>query len=516
MPQAPYLPLKMQPGAWRNGTRYEAFGRWYDVNMVRWTNGRLRPIGGWQRFSTSALSAPARCMHAWRANNFSRWLAIGTAAGLMVHDNTALQDVTPGGFVIGRTNTIYGLGWGTGKYGMDAYGTQRPLPPIEQNPNAGVLLDAATWTLDNFGEDLVGCCSGDGYIYRWSPGQASLSNGAEKAQRLVNAPQGVTAVFVTEERALVALGAHDNPRKVSWSSRENLDDWVSTALNTAGDLDAQTPGKLLAGVRWHKQSLLFTDIDAHLMSYEGTPLIYGISQIADASGLAGAGAVVSTGERVAWMSNTAFWQYDGVAKQVPCEVQDYVFRDINILQGAKITAGHNSQFNEIWWMYPSANSVENDRIVIWNYAEGWWSLGQIARTAWVDRGVWPHAVACDPAGNLYQHEDGWTASGVTRVGQVWAESGAIEMGRGERFVEVRQLIPDAMDDPSACALSFNLRENPQSAPFAVAGPFLFEQSNGYFDARFSARQFEMRVESVKDTDFLLGTLRADAIQGSGR
>lgn len=516
MADTPYLPLKLQPGAWRNGTRYEANGRWYDVNMVRWTNGRLRPVGGWQRFSQTALTAPARCMHAWRANNFSRWLGLGTAAGLFVHDNTVLRDITPGGFVAGRSNTVYGQGWGTGQYGKDAYGTARPLPPIQQNPNAGVLLDAATWSLDNFGEDLVGCCTGDGYIYRWSPSQASLANGAEKAQRLVNAPQGVSSIFVTEERALVALGANNNPRKVSWSSRENLSEWKSTALNTAGDLDAVTPGKLLAGVKWRKQSLLFTDTDTHLMAYEGTPYIYGITQLSQAGGLAGPRAATSITEMVAWMSTTGFWMYDGVAKQVSCDVHEYVFRDINILQSAKIVAGHNSQWNELWWMYPSAGSVENDRIVIWNYVEGWWSLGKIDRTAWADRGVWPRAVACDAAGNLYQHEDGWTASGVSRAGQVWAESGAIEIGRGERFAEVRQLLPDTMDDPTACALSFKLRENPQSAPFAIAGPFIFNQANGYFDARFAARQIEMRVESRKDADFLLGTLRADVIQGSGR
>lgn len=505
------LPLAIRPGVWRNGTRYEAFGRWYDVNQVRWTNGRMRPVGGWQRFSqVGDLSAPARGLHAWRANDFNRFLAVGTANGLLVHDNNSMVTVTPNEFVAGRGNSVYGLGWGAGLYGADAYGTARAEP-------SSIVLDAATWSLDNFGEDLVCCCTSDGLVYKWSPGQFALSAGQEKATRVVNAPSGVSFVFVTEERHLVALGAADNPRQVAWSSRENLDEWTATSLTTAGDLDVTSPGRLLSGVRWRGGALLFTDVDVHLLANVGSPLIYGVEQAADNCGLVGPMAAVSTGEKIVWMSSTAFWQYDGVAQQIECDIQDFVFKDCNILQGAKIVAAHNSQFNEVWWFYPSANSVENDRYVIYNYKEGWWSCGDIARTAWVDKGAWTHAVACDPDGLLYQHEDGWTASGTTRVGRVYAKSGAIELAKGERFTEVRQLIPDAQDDPAACTISFNLRENPQSEPFAVAGPYTMNQANGYFDdARFAARQIEMIVEAAKDADFTLGTIRADVVPGSGR
>lgn len=508
MPRDSFLPLKPAAGAWRNGSSYEAMGRWYDVNLVRWTNGRLRPVGGWQKFSLSgALSAPARGLHGWRSNNQGRWLAVGTAGQLLVHDNNELKDITPIAFAEGRSNSVYGMGWGAGLYGKDAYGTART--------ESGIILDASTWSFDNFGEVLIGCSAGDGRIYKWEPSQFSASGGAEKATAITAAPVGVAYVFVTDERHVVALGRDGNPRNVAWSSRENYNEWTAGATNTAGDKDLATAGKLVCRARGRNESLLFTDCDVHLMRYVGSPFIYGFQQVGENNGIVGPKAAVGIGNSIVWMSTNGFWKYDGVCQQIPCDLQEYVFQDINILQGAKVTAGHNGQFGEVWWFYPSAGSVENDRYVIWSYQEGWWSYGQLARTAWLDRGVWPHVVACSPEGNLYQHEDGWTDSGVSRVGSVYAQSGIMELGRGENLTEVRRLIPDNCEDERCVQVSFLLRDNPRSEPFATAGPFVFD-SGTIDDARFAARQVEMRVEAINDGDFHIGTLRADVTQGSGR
>jgi hypothetical protein len=504
MPNDTLIPLKPPPGAWRNGTRYEAKGRWFDVNLVRWLNGRLRPIGGWQRFSSEPTAGAVRGGFAWRDNDQFRWLALGSADKLYAHDGSALNDISPVDLAPGRDNGLYGLGWGTGSFGLEAYGTER-------TQGGGVVLDATTWSLDAFGELLLACSTADGRIVEWAPG------GASPAVPVTNAPTLNSAVFVTEERHVVALGANGNPRRVSWSSQENRNLWAAAATNTAGGLDVVTPGKLLRGVRYRGESLLFTDTDLHLMRYVGPPFIYGIEKVGSANGLIGPNAVLSLGDRVVWMGENSFWLYDGVVRQVPSEVAEYVFRDINVLQGAKVAAGHNGEFGEVWWFYPSANSVENNRYVIWNYQENWWSFGQMARTVWVDKDVWPYAVAADPQGNLYQHEQGWTDSGQTRVGQVYAESGALALGNGERFMEVRQLIPDGCPNvPSCTQATFKLRRTPMDAVYRTAGPYTFGQTAGYTPARFAGRQVEMRIEATQDAPFQFGEMRADVVPGSGR
>ncbi len=508
MPTDNFISLKPVPGAWRNGTRYEAKNRWYDVNLVRWLNGRLRPIGGWQRFTSSPLGKPVRGAIAWRDNGRNRNLALGTADKLYRFDGDAPIDITPSGLVEGRVNSLYGLGWGAGLYGMEAYGTERSA--------SGLVLEATTWSVDTFGEVLLACSSADGRIFEWAP-PAPGGVPPATASVVTNAPTQNAAVFVTEERHVVALGAGGNPRRVAWSSRENRTDWAATATNTAGDLDVQTPSRLLCGLRVTGGNLIFTETDVHLMSYVGSPFAYGIKKIGDANGIAGPNAVISIGDRVFWMGENAFWSYDGVIRQVDCDVADYVFRDMNVLQGAKVAAGHNSEFGEVWWHYPAKTSLENDRYVIWNYRENWWSFGQMARTFWIDKDVWSHPIAGDPAGHLYEHENGWTDNGATRVGQIYAETGAMEAGKGERFVDIEQLIPDGCVNVPTCTQAyFKLRRTPMDTTVLTKGPYTFARPDGYTHARFSARQVEMRIEATQDHPFQFGEMRALVKPGSGR
>ena len=51
----PLLPIKIPPGFFRNATQYQAKNRWFDGNLVRFSEGRIRPIGGWQRIADTQM-----------------------------------------------------------------------------------------------------------------------------------------------------------------------------------------------------------------------------------------------------------------------------------------------------------------------------------------------------------------------------------------------------------------------------------------------------------------------------
>jgi hypothetical protein len=80
----PFVPLKLPPGISRPGTRYDARGRWFDSNLVRWYEGAMRPIGGWDPLRSTdpggpiSVGEPIRGMHAWRANDESVHLVFGS------------------------------------------------------------------------------------------------------------------------------------------------------------------------------------------------------------------------------------------------------------------------------------------------------------------------------------------------------------------------------------------------------------------------------------------------------
>lgn len=493
----PNLQLDIPPGIARNGTQYQTAGRWYDCNLVRWNNGALQPMAGWREFTTSDVTGKARGMLGWRDNvNKALWLAIGTHSKLYVYDSGGIRyDITPSGFDAGREDATESGGYGNGTYGSDTYGTPRELGSVTGT------LPVTTWTLDTWGEYLVGCSDFDGYLYEWQ-----LDSG-EDAVAISNAPTSCTGLIVTEERFLFALGAGGNLRKVQWSDQEDNTEWTPSATNQAGDIELQTNGRIVAARRVRGGVLILTDIDAHLGRYIGPPYVYGFERVGTGCGLIGANAVAAMDVGAVWMGANGFWFFDGYVRPLPCEVAEYVFADINRLQISKVAAIHNSAYNEVQWFYPSGGSSENDRYVAWNYRENVWTIGTLGRTVGTGQGVWPRPMAVDASGNIYEHEIGYAYSGATP----YVESGPIQLGAGDMIMHVRKLIPDekTLGDVRA---KFKVRDYPNSAE-TTHGPYTLSDET---DVRFTARQVRLRLEGVAASAWRFGAARIEAVPGGKR
>ena len=168
-----YIPLKLPPGVFRNGTEYQAAGRWYDANLVRWYEGTLRPINGWRTRSSSQMSGSCRGIITWRDNGADRWIAAGTHTKLYVMNALGtLKDITPTGFTTGYASSTVLTGYGYNAYGSFAYGVARP--------DTGTPIAATTWSLDTWGEYLIACSSWDGKIYEWQLGFATPTLGSSR------------------------------------------------------------------------------------------------------------------------------------------------------------------------------------------------------------------------------------------------------------------------------------------------------------------------------------------------
>jgi hypothetical protein len=460
----------------------------------------MQPIGGWAAITTTPLAHPARGMLAWRTNGGGRFYAVGTSTQLIVGKGDAtVFDVTPAGFTAGSDNAVEQLGYGGSTYGTGTYGTPRA---------SGNFLPPMTWQLDTWGEHLVACAKGDGKIYEWA-----LATGTPAAV-VTNAPTNNLGMLVTEQRHLMALGASGNGRLLKWSDVENNTLWAAAATNEAGSIELVTPGTIMRGVRVRGQILVLTNVDAHAVTYLGQPLIFARGKVGDQCGLIGPNAIVVAGNAAWWMSDKRFWMYDGAAVQeVPCDVADYVFNNMNASQSEKFYAGSNGTFEEVQWNYCGTGSSEPDRYVAYNYKNQHWMIGALPRSSWVDKGAFPTPMAVGADGLIYNHETTSLANGASRVGSVYAETGALESGNGDRFVELNQMITDekTLGD---IQFNFTARETPNGVDYAF-GPFL-ARADGYVDARLAGRQIVMRVTPTTDNAWQLGRIRWDAVETSGR
>ena len=336
----------------------------------------------------------------------------------------------------------------------------------------------------------------------------SLKN-VPTADLIETAPINNLGIVVTEERFLFALGAGGNPRLVQWSDRENNKLWTPATENEAGDLELNTSGQLMAGCNVQGQTLLLTTRDAHVANYIGPPYVYGIERVGSSCGLAAPQAFSVVDAGCFWMGVNSFYAYTGgKVQELPSDVSDYVFNDINRAQVSKTFAMSNSMFGEIWWFYPSSSSIENDRYVVYNYTENTWYIGEMSRTAGSDRGAFPLPQMADPSDyKLYEHETGTFYDGS----KPFAETGPIRIGSGDQIMKVTSMIPDEKTQGDVTA-TFKTR-------FYSNGP---ERSYGPYDMsnptsiRFSGRQIRMRVDGDELADWRVGINRIDVVAGGRR
>ena len=490
----PLIPITLPAGQYRNGTDFQASNRWRDASLVRWIDGTMRPVGGW-RLRTTVGADPVRAAVSWTDLSGDRRFAAATFDTLTATlASNVTSDITPVDLVAGTADAAVNTGYGGGTYGTGFYGVARPDP--------GNFSKATTWSLDNWGEYLVACSVADGRLFEWQ-----LDAGTP-AQVIANAPTDNVGLLVTEERFLFALGAGGNPRKLQWCDREDNTQWAPLPENEAGDFELQTGGQIMLGLRTRGQSLVITDHDAHSVSYQGPPFVYAIQRVGSACGAISRRSAVAIDSGALWMGTRDFHYYGGGSvEDIPCEVADYVFGSMNGDQISKVFGVANQGANEVWWFYPSAGSLENDRYVAYNYAERHWMTGSLARTAGIDAGSLRYPLWFCNTGCAYDHEVGFTYGGAAP----FAETGPISLGAGDQVACVTQLVPDEKTQGDVTA-SFKTRFHPNDVERAY-GPYSMANPTS---VRLTGRQVRMRVDGASASDWRVGTMRVDVTPGGRR
>ena len=431
----------------------------------------------------------------------------------------------------GLDTTVIGTGWGAGTWGRGTWNSG------SSSLAAGAEL--RIWSHDNFGEDLL-INARDAGIFYWdkSGGFAERAVALSDLSTDATTPTIGKQVLVSDrDKHVVVFGcdAQDNigtqdPLLVRFSAQGDPFTWESQVTNTAGDLRIGSGSEIVVAVETRQQILIITDTSLHAMQFVGPPFTFGISQLAENITIMSPLSAVAVDDNVFWMGFEEFYAFTGQVQKLPCTVKSFVFNDINLSQRSKVVAGVNSSFSEIWWFYPSASSSDNDRYVVYNYAEQVWYYGALARSAWLDRGVNNDPISAGENGYLYLQEVGYDDGSTTPASAITAyiESSQVSIGDGDRFVFMRRVLPDLTfdgstnDSPSAKfifqARNFPggnyLQSNTNAITRTATAPV--EQFTDQVHLRLRGRSFALKVQSTTTgTSWRLGTPRVD-IRQDGR
>ena len=404
---------------------------------------------------------------------------------------------------------VEGSGWGAGPWGDGTFGSVSALSETNQ---------LRLWSHGNFGEDLVMNPRAGG-VYYWDESSGVTDNRAVALSALSGAnltPTKALQVMVSEkDRHVICLGADPlnagetartgaiDPMFVCWSDQENAADWEPKSTNTAGSLSLSSGSEIIGGLGSREETLIWTDSSMYSMQFVGPPYTFAINLVNQGVGLIGPKAAINTPKGVFWMDRKGFYAYGGSIQPVPCSVHFYVFDNLNETQSYKVFAFLNKQFNEVGWFYPSTSGTEIDSYVTYNYEENVWSIGSLARFAWVDEGIvaYPRATGTANSSNyLYKHETGNDDDG-SPMDDVFIESSDFDIDDGEFFSFIRRIIPDVKFTGGGGDQTINFVMKSRNFPgesLTTNTTQTVTSSTKKLNTRLRARQAVFRVESDDD------------------
>ena len=420
------------------------------------------------------------------------------------------------------------VGWGAGSWGSGTWGV---------GGTSGVSL--RLWSENNFGEDLIFGPRG-GAMYYWVASTGLTVRGVALTSRggASNVPTVQNYILVSDvSRFVFAFGCNElgsaiqDPLLIRWSDQESAVDWTPAPTNQAGSLRLSHGSAIQTALQVRQEVLVFTDKAVYSMQYVGAPIVWGAQLLADNVSCIGPNAVTVGSGVSYWMGVDKFYKYDGTVQTLKCDLWQYVFSDINLLQSFQVFASTNEAFNEIWWFYCSKNSTTVDKYVVFNYLENIWYYGTMARTAWIDRGTRNNPVAATYSYNLVNHEVGVdNAESVTPVAiNSYIESAEWDPEDGHKFSFIYRMLPDITfrsstngSNPQVTMTIVPMKNSGSgfNSPQSVGGSsdatvvrtaiVPIEEFTGQVFIRVRGRQFIFKVEANQlGTGWQLGRPRVD-------
>jgi hypothetical protein len=460
---------------------------------------------------------------------------IGTSYTITASSN-ASSTATGGGTVTAAYQVNVGpafeaplTGWGAGGWGLGSWGVGVSSPD-----------SLRLWSQSNFGEDLIFCPRGGG-LYYWNAASGVTNNRGQNIAGLLGAsdcPTSVNSVLVSDiSRFVFAFGSNEiaqatlDPLLIRWSDQENFLDWTPSALTQAGSLRLSLGSSIVSALQSRQEVLVWTDTALYSLQYQGAPIVWGAQIVGDNISIAGPNAASIASGVTYWMGLDKFYKYDGRTQTLRCDLRQYIFDDINQLQMQQVCCGTNEGFNEVWWFYCSANSVQIDKYVVYNYAEDIWYYGEMGRTAWLDSGLQSGPIAATYSNNLVNHEvgnDDGTGATLLPI-PAYISSAEFDLDDGHNFSFVWRVLPDITfrgstngPSPSVTMTLLPLKNSGSGItnPASVGGSntagitrtavLPIEEFTGQVFTRVRGRQLAMRVESTDlGVAWQMGAFRLD-------
>ncbi len=445
---------------------------------------------------------------------------------------------------IGPVEQTYGYGWGTDTWSAGKWG--------EASTSTNVILDPGSWSLDNFGQQLVATIK-NGKTFTWDAGaanplenRATIMTGAPTASRMTIVSDRDRHVVHLGTETSIGVGGTQDPMFIRFSDQEDFTTYAPTSTNTAGTFRLDTGNKIVTAISGKDYNLILTDTAAYLMQFVGPPFTFSIRQVGSNCGCIGQHAAAYADGKVFWMGQSGgFFVFDGTVKLLPSLIEDFVFTTtgnnvgVNYSSSEIIFAAHNSLYNEIVWFYPAGTPIsdpskQNDRTAVYNYVENTWAPMTLARSTYADASTYPVPYATEysstgvptfptlsgatntfGATTYYAQEVGINKIDLDRNSTAIAafvQSGDFDLpndGDGEFLLRISRFLPDFKNIQGNATITLGTKDFPVSTNTTTT-QFNVSGTTSKIDTRVRGRLANLKIENTSTNEsWRYGTFRAD-------
>lgn len=428
---------------------------------------------------------------------------IDTDTYAITHSVPATSSATGGGSSVqaeyqinpGPESAVVGTGWGAGVWGAGTWGTER---------EGGVPLEFRFWSLNPYGHELLANPS-LGSLYLWEEATDP------RAEKVLNAPNNVRAMFVTAERFIFLLGT-STPMTVQWPDQDDPTDYIPSEGNTANIRTLQNGSKLMNGVALTDGvALVWSDTALYLFQYTGNELVYDSRLAGTGCGLIGPMAFCEQSGIAYWMSPHGLHMYAGGVQIIPNseDLRAWVHREMDPDQVSKTWCMYDQKNHQVRWFWCSRGSTEPDKYIDVSLHDYSWTHGELDRTTGtVFRPSEGSSLLVDHDGYIYNHDVGETANGE-HLG-AYLRYGLFSLSEGELNVDIMGIIPNFQRRSGAVEFDIYTRERPDSTENVDEQTVTIEEGEVIGECRVSGRHFGMTVRGL----FRLGVVRLE-LQAAG-
>ncbi len=214
---------------------------------------------------------------------------------------------------------------------------------------------------------------------------------------------------------VIAVNTSNGLNLAEWCSDGDPEDWTPTAANTAGNLPLSSlKTEPLAAEPIGPGLAIYSSDQLLQFLPQSTGSVFRLGSIVSGIGAVSKNSVVPAGAYHFGLMRQGMFKTDGVSSEwvsYPA-LGDWLERNVNWDQAAKICGYHNPALQQVCWAVPSMSSLDNDLELRYNYATGAISRGNLPYTAAIEKSVFSWPLIGGYAGSVTFGQNGYSNKGL--------------------------------------------------------------------------------------------------------